>query len=129
MFTCVVTYARPTSLVFPLFCVTFSPQCWCGDANTDYDKHGTSHRCNYRCSGNGDEHCGGHLAMNVYEYHDVAPVPEPDNAMAKGCYKDVGDDRIMRGKYTSRYMTTEVMMDYLSVGLDVPVCWIGELYS
>lgn len=92
--------------------VIFSPQCWCGDAYTDYDKHGRSDRCNYRCSGDDDQRCGGHDAMNVYAYPDKDVA---DHAARVGCYKDVGDDRIMRGKYTSEHMTNEVISQALEL--------------
>lgn len=46
--------------------------------------------------------------MNVYAYRNREAA---NPAVHRGCYKDVGNDRIMRGKYTSEYMTNEVRDD------------------
>ncbi|CAM9715370.1 unnamed protein product, partial [Ectocarpus fasciculatus] len=42
----------------------FSTQCWCGDANTDFEADGTA-ECDYACSGDESEICGGFDAMTV----------------------------------------------------------------
>ncbi|CAB1106277.1 unnamed protein product [Ectocarpus sp. CCAP 1310/34] len=42
----------------------YGEECWCG--NSGYDTLGESTDCNYDCSGDADETCGGFNAMSVY---------------------------------------------------------------
>ncbi|CAN0429880.1 unnamed protein product, partial [Hapterophycus canaliculatus] len=41
-------------------------QCWCGDASIDYEFHGEAD-CDYECSGDATQTCGGFEAVSVYE--------------------------------------------------------------
>lgn len=41
-------------------------QCWCGD--DDYDRHGkiSEAKCDYPCTGDESQDCGGFYALSVY---------------------------------------------------------------
>ena len=41
------------------------PQCWCG-SDSDYDRHGPTTVCDFDCTGDSSETCGGRNAMSVY---------------------------------------------------------------
>lgn len=77
-------------------------QCFCGDASSDYKKHGMSTKCNFACPGDpAAQTCGGNLAMSVYELPSVRITD-------LGCYKDSPSDGIMALVLTDFRMTTEV---------------------
>lgn len=61
-------------------------KCWCGGQDT-YARHGESTSCDYECSGNPDETCGGFNAVSVYSY--------PGRNSYEGCFADKKGDRIM----------------------------------
>ncbi|CAM9907593.1 unnamed protein product, partial [Ectocarpus fasciculatus] len=71
--------------------------CWCGSADANYALHGESTECNYSCSGDADQICGGFDAANVYLYPvDSTPSPTGHSPpLVSGCYQDDPEDRIM----------------------------------
>lgn len=42
-------------------------QCWCGDVSIDYESHGEVDYCDFACTGESTQMCGGFEAMSVYE--------------------------------------------------------------
>ncbi|CAM9558287.1 unnamed protein product [Ectocarpus sp. 12 AP-2014] len=51
------------------FGMQYGKECFCGGSSTDLLEHGESSACNYECSGDSDQACGGFYAMSVYSYH------------------------------------------------------------
>lgn len=109
-------------VINPLLCVsalTCRGQCWCGDASTDYAKHGDT-TCTYLCAGDSSEICGGKNAMSVYEYEDgpsptpTAPTPTPPSGFI-GCYADSNAGRIMVLEAVQDDMTAEVRQPGCSI--------------
>lgn len=83
-------------------------QCWCGDTNSNVYKYGSA-TCDYPCTGDAEETCGGYAAMSVYEYGGLPGSEIPDGTKYLGCYKDVRFDRALSLKLTSSNdMTHEV---------------------
>lgn len=76
-----------------------SMQCWCGDDDSDLDKHGLSDLCSFDCAGNSHETCGGYLAMSLYE-HNGTPDNVIDDAEYLGCFGD-SKNRVLSGRSTS----------------------------
>lgn len=83
-------------------------QCWCGDANTDFDKHGDG-ECTKPCVGAVGEMCGGYDALSVFEDGGV-PDDVPRGAKYLGCYADENGKRALTlgGAVSSRDMTYKV---------------------
>eukprot|EP00752_Nemacystus_decipiens_P010979 g9756.t1 len=50
------------------FAVQFGKECFCGEAQEQYDKHGRA-ICDMPCSGDNDLICGGNAAMNVFSIY------------------------------------------------------------
>lgn len=88
-------------------------QCWCGAESVDYARHGYS-SCEFPCSGDDTEICGGYDAFSLYLNDgsgtvDPTPAPTPSKPAYVGCYKDKKDDRVFTGeKYTDEHMTNDV---------------------
>ena len=83
----------------PFFNTQYGIQCWCGDADTDFDQHGTSNEaeCDIPCAGNAGEDCGGFYWASVYSTSADAPTPTPGGGFTSlGCFTDVLDDRYCR---------------------------------
>lgn len=73
-------------------------QCFCG---TDGDSpEVTSTACDFACSGDPDEVCGGNNAISIYMPLEVGS--------GLGCYADMGSDRIFEKALTDSSMTTAV---------------------
>eukprot|EP00903_Cladosiphon_okamuranus_P021312 g19583.t1 len=115
------------------FGTQYGRECWCvndptlGSINKYIDEPAA---CNYPCTGDADEFCGGSFAMNVFEIDGtvtpaptapdtLAPVPGPiaggDGYSYVGCRADDSDDRVMGGiEEISSKMTTELCFDICS---------------
>lgn len=81
-------------------------QCWCGAAGTDIDVNGPG-TCDYACTGDAGETCGGFFAFSAYEYTDGVVVP-PTSVVYLGCFVDSKSARIMTFKSSSGSMSAEV---------------------
>lgn len=68
-------------------------------------KHGESAECDFVCSGNTEQVCGGQWAMTVYEYAQPEPVP---TYAELGCFSDAANNRVMHYVTKSPEMTAEV---------------------
>ena len=79
-------------------------QCWCGAAGTDISVNGLG-VCDFACSGDPGETCGGFFAFNAYEYIDGG---SPTTMVDVGCYVDSKEARIMTLQTSSGDMTPEV---------------------
>lgn len=92
----------------------YGRECWCGDSNTDFDKHGKA-VCDYSCSGQGapGEKCGGEWAMSVYE-EGGKPSNVPDGTKYLGCYRDDASERALTLAKTvdGEGMTYKVTVDF-----------------
>ena len=102
----------------PFFNTQYGIQCWCGDADTDFDQHGASNEaeCDIPCAGNAGEDCGGFYWGSVYSnsagpgvtpapVDGATPAPVDGSTPAPvdgsggggftllGCYPDVEDTR------------------------------------
>ena len=94
----------------PFFNTQYGIECWCGDADTDFDQHGASNEaeCDISCAGNAGENCGGFFWASVYSNSagpGVTPAPVDGATPAPvdgsgggdftllGCYPDVEDTR------------------------------------
>ncbi|CAM9680684.1 unnamed protein product [Pylaiella littoralis] len=104
--------------------VEYGFECFCGDAGADFGKNGKldSIDCNYLCTANPEEFCGGFNAIEVFSLgnpditttstNPVIPVdttvPEIDDSEYTflGCYADSDDSRSMLLKTTSDSMTS-----------------------
>lgn len=89
----------------------WSVECHCGAADVDPTGLGETD-CPMTCGGGGGK-CGGTYATSTYQYNDpgAAEGPAPEvvpGAEYLGCYKDVGDDRVMTLQDTSTAMTAQV---------------------
>lgn len=89
-------------------------KCWCGDSDTDYDKHGEG-VCNYPCTGDANEICGGKNAISVYEGSAgnlaarlTSPPTPPASTEYAGCFADKKRARIMTLLLTADDITAEV---------------------
>eukprot|EP00903_Cladosiphon_okamuranus_P020532 g18846.t1 len=84
---------------YSFFSTEYGRECWCGEADTDYARHGESYACGYECTGDPEETCGGYYAANVYAYPSVnTPAPTavtPTTSARLGCFEDQKGDRIM----------------------------------
>lgn len=82
-------------------------QCWCGSGASDIYQHGFT-TCDYPCSGDNTEVCGGYLATSLYEMNGL-PSDPPDGTKYIGCYKDAPRNRVLTGSSTTDDdMTDEV---------------------
>ena len=59
-------------------------QCFCGNS---YGKYGESYSCNYVCSGNQDEICGGYWANSVYSITENNTNGNNNNVVVNGDFK------------------------------------------
>ncbi|CAN0069455.1 unnamed protein product, partial [Ectocarpus sp. 6 AP-2014] len=50
------------------FGMQYGTECFCGGESTDLLQHGESTACDYECSGDSEQVCGGFYAMSVYSY-------------------------------------------------------------
>ncbi|CAM9095629.1 unnamed protein product, partial [Ectocarpus sp. 6 AP-2014] len=75
----------------------YGKECWCGEAGTDYDRHGAldMSECDYPCTGDASLSCGGGYAeFHAYELvSQNQPTPAPSTIVDKptaylGCYTD-----------------------------------------
>lgn len=86
-------------------------QCWCGDANTDFDKHGDrdESQCTMPCAGAVGENCGGFNAVSVYQ-DGGRPDSVPKGSTYLGCYADKLAKRALTlgGTVSSKDMTYQV---------------------
>ncbi|CAM9261415.1 unnamed protein product [Pylaiella littoralis] len=62
---------------YKFFGTQYADECWCGGDETDHVQHGEAEVCDFECSGDASQICGGKWAMNVYQY---APVASPATA-------------------------------------------------
>eukprot|EP00903_Cladosiphon_okamuranus_P006180 g6077.t1 len=68
----------------PYFATQYGKECWCGDANTVPSTHGDG-LCDFACTGNDSELCGGKFALTAYERDDTpAPTVAPTTTKPSG---------------------------------------------
>jgi hypothetical protein len=73
-------------------------ECWCGDVfdNTPVPATYPTASCNYPCTGDATEMCGGQEYMNLYDCTDALPIPPTYNECTLlGCYTDVVSARTL----------------------------------
>ena len=116
------------------FGTQYARECWCvDDPNLEsINKYvDLPAACDFPCTGDADEFCGGSFAMNVFEISGTvtpAPVPGPiaggDGYSYVGCRADASGDRVMGEiEETSSGMTTEVS-DFALVRCETdPLLW------
>ena len=62
----------------------YGVQCFCGNS---YGKYGESYSCDYECSGNQNEICGGYWANSVYSVAESNPSQSSKNVIINGDFK------------------------------------------
>lgn len=65
-------------------------RCWCGESATEVDVYGAG-LCNFDCSGNTDQTCGGDSAFSLYEILGGGGGTTVDHSDDNGAATD-GDD-------------------------------------
>jgi len=98
---------------FVLAGVEYGDECWC-----DHNVQGTTEKvaksyCNFHCSGNAQEACGGDLVIDIYSYSPIAStsvsvtttsistmptmsaITMPGTYIYLGCYTDSRDSRTL----------------------------------
>lgn len=119
----------------PYFGTQYGRECWCGDEDTDFSQHGDGD-CDYSCTGDTWELCGGYFAITSYAREDgyyggidtvevdtrnptPAPAPTPTSTTSSssvteefsylGCFADEdGDGRVLSDQVVSDDMTLKV---------------------
>ncbi|CBJ25809.1 conserved unknown protein [Ectocarpus siliculosus] len=66
---------KATCAGFAYYGLQYSEECFCGLADEDYTRLGTSDACGYRCTGDVLSTCGGFNAMDVFAMDDVTSPP------------------------------------------------------
>lgn len=103
------------------------PQCFCGFADADFDKNGSLDEmdCDYLCTANPDQFCGGFNAIEVFQIgdpvedddsenplipvdDDTVPTNDDDVYTLLGCYADPDGSRSMFLKASTSAMTAAV---------------------
>lgn len=94
--------------------VTYTPyQCFCGTASSS----SAVTNCDYPCTGDSSEICGGFNAINLYVYG----AGDDDTGVYLGCYGDSKSGRIMGNKVSNPGMNAQVLDESHICGCDV-VC-------
>ncbi|CAM9395437.1 unnamed protein product [Ectocarpus sp. 4 AP-2014] len=73
---------------FAFFGLQWGRECWCGTSD-DYDKHGRveDDSCDFQCSGDAEEICGGFYKMQTYAFEgSSSPSPPPPSSTAGGAF-------------------------------------------
>eukprot|EP00904_Undaria_pinnatifida_P008030 jgi/Undpi1/4357/HiC_scaffold_17.g07723.m1 len=116
----------------PYFGTEFGQECFCAEESDDPDELGPA-VCNFECSGDPTQTCGGILALSVYTYPDsvVSPPTNTTDPTSLGCWGDSRNERIMMHKLTSGSMTNEICYDlcsgYTYFGTQYAIeCWCGD---
>eukprot|EP00903_Cladosiphon_okamuranus_P010392 g9830.t1 len=137
----------------PYFGTQYGRECWCGDLDTDFSQHGDG-LCDYSCSGDTWELCGGYFAITAYaredgyyggidtiDYDTRNPTPAPAPTTSSpvnmefsylGCFADEdGDGRVLSDPVVSDDMSLELCAglcageSYFGVQYGVE-CWCGD---
>lgn len=90
-------------------------QCFCSVKGDELD-HKESTACNFKCTGDTSQTCGGFDAISVYSFGGGAPAPpapapvEASKYTYMGCFADSKDNRLLSGDETkdTENMSTDV---------------------
>lgn len=90
--------------VFPFVVLDVSySQCWCGFSPAGVTVVDDS-ECDFECSGNDDEQCGGYQRMSLYSFSDDTC----DTFTEEGCFADSSDSRLLTEMIRRNTMSAEV---------------------
>lgn len=87
-------------MLSPTYCLH---RCWCGNDGISYDRYGEG-SCDFACSGDTEEICGGYDAFNLYRIDSDLASP----ADYIGCFADDKLDRVLHNKKVIDDNTPEV---------------------
>ncbi|OCK73379.1 WSC-domain-containing protein [Lepidopterella palustris CBS 459.81] len=122
----------------PYFGTEWSRECWCGVELTSGSAPAPLSECNYPCTGDATEMCGGSRRLSLY-HNDAWTAPQLPNSIGNyalyGCVTDSPSHRTLTGASLSNSdMTLEMCATFCSAykyfGTEWSVeCWCGNVFT
>jgi len=123
---------------YKYFGTQWNRECWCGDTLTAGSVAAPLSDCNYPCTGDATEMCGGSRRLSLYHDTTSAPPTAPGGIGSYaplGCYTDKQTDRTLTaGLLRSSSMTIATCATFCSghkyFGTEWGIeCWCGDVLS